>query len=84
MTSTTMLDIHKAQAHLSEHVAKLKPGARIILCRGNRAVAEILPIPEPTSQPRPIGLGKGLAEVPESFFDPLPGDILARFDGTVS
>ena len=77
-----MLDIHEAQTHLSEHVAKLEQGDRIILCRRNRPVAKILPISAPVAQPRPMGLGKGLAEVPDSFFDPLPGDILARFDGT--
>ncbi len=79
-----MLDIHEASTHVSEHVAKLEPGDRIILCLRGRPVAEILPIAEPASQPRPIGLGKGLAEVPTSFFDPLPDDILARFNGTAS
>ncbi len=82
MTSTTMLDIQEAQAHLSERIAKLKPGDRIVLCHDNRPVAEILPIPEPETHPRPIGLGKGLAEVPQSFFDPLPDDILARFSAS--
>lgn len=84
MTTTTTLNMHEAKTHLSEHVSKLKHGDRIILCRRNRPVAEILPIAEPASQPRPIGLGKGLAEVPESFFDPLPDDILASFSGTAS
>ncbi len=84
MTTTTMLNMHEAKTHLSEHVAKLKTGGRIVLCRRNRPVAEILPIAEPESQPRPVGLGKGLAEVPESFFDPLPDDLLALFDGTAS
>ena len=60
-----MLNMHEAKTHLSKHLAKLKQGDRIILCRRNRPVAEILPIAEPASQPRPIGLGKGLAEVPE-------------------
>ena len=31
--------------------------------------------------PRPIGLGKGLVEMPESFFDPLPEDLLRLFEG---
>ena len=44
MTLTTMLDIHEAQAHLLERIARLKPGDRIVLCRDNRPVAEILPI----------------------------------------
>ena len=80
-TTVTTLNMHEAKTHLSKHIAKLKAGDRIILCRRNRPVAEILPIAEPAAEPRPVGLGKGLAEVPESFFDPLPDDILALFNG---
>ena len=79
--TTTRLDMHEAEAHLSEHVARLKPGDRIVLWNGNRRVAEIRPIEEPADEPRPVGLGKGLADIPESFFDPLPGEILDLFEG---
>ena len=75
--------MQEAKTHLSEHVAKLKAGDRIILCRRNRPVAEILPLPQPQNEPRPIGLGKGLAKVPESFFDPLPERVLDSFEGKV-
>jgi hypothetical protein len=30
---------------------------------------------------RPIGLAKGLAQIPASFFEPLPDDILDAFEG---
>ena len=82
MATIATLDMHEAKAHLDEHVAKLEPGDRIVLCDQNGPVAEILPIPAPSTAPRPVGLGKGLAQVPSSFFDPLPDDILSRFDGT--
>lgn len=35
----------------------------------------------PKPQPRPIGLGQGLAEIPASFFDPLPDTLLDLFEG---
>lgn len=79
--TTTRLDIHEAEARLSEHVALLRPGDRIVLWRGNRPVAEIRPIEERSDEPRPIGLGKGLAKIPESFFDPLPEELLDLFEG---
>ncbi len=72
--------MHEAKTHLSRYVAKLKPGDRIVLCRRNRAIAEIRPIVEPADESRPIGLGKGLAEIPDSFFEPLPDEILDRFE----
>ena len=73
--------MHEAKTHLSKHVAKLKAGDRIILCRRNREIAEIRPIAKPTEEPRPIGLGKGLAEISDSFFEPLPDELLDRFEG---
>ena len=43
-------------------------------------MTDALPAP-PMPEPRPIGLGKGLAEIPDSFFDPLPDDLLDPFEG---
>ena len=59
----------------------MKPGDRIILCRRNRPVAEIRPISGHQNGPRPDGLGQGLADLSETFFDPLPDDILDDFKG---
>lgn len=42
------------------------------------------PKPNPAQQPRPTGLGKGLVEVPDSFFAPLPEDLLRLFEGESS
>jgi len=79
--STTRLNMQEAESDLSAHIAALKPGDRIILCSGNRPVAEIRPLEEQPNEPRPVGLGKGLAEIPESFFDPLPNELIEPFDG---
>ena len=78
---TTLLNMREAKAHLSRHVAALKAGDRIILCRRNRPVAEIRPLAQDSDEPRPVGLGRGLAEVSDAFFDPLPEDILSGFEG---
>ncbi len=32
------------------------------------------------ADPRPSGLGKGIAKINDSFFDPLPDDVLDYFD----
>lgn len=75
------LNIHEAKTHLSKYLAKLKAGERILLCKRNRPVAEITALPEPTVQPRPIGLAKGRFSVPRSFFEPLPDELLDAFEG---
>ena len=72
--------MQEAKKHLSAHIAKLAEGDRIILCRRNRPVAEIRPILQPMDRARPVGLGRGLAEVPESFFDPGPDHLLESFE----
>ena len=72
--------MHEAKTHLSAYIAQLLPGDRIILCRRNHPVAEIRPLPEKSQKPRPVGLGKGQARIPESFFEPMPEDFLASFE----
>ena len=79
--TTTVLNMHEAKTHLSKHVAALKTGDRIILCRRNRPVAEIRPVTERQDESRPFGLGRGLAEVTDAFFEPLPDDMLDDFEG---
>lgn len=39
------------------------------------------PKPKPPAEPRPIGLGKGLVEIPDSFFESLPEELLRLFEG---
>ena len=79
--TTTRLNMHEAGTSLSARIAALKPGDRIILWSHDHPVAEIRPIGEQLDEPRPVGLGKGLAEIPESFFDPLPNELLDPFGG---
>jgi antitoxin (DNA-binding transcriptional repressor) of toxin-antitoxin stability system len=79
--STITLNMHEAKTHLSGVVARLKPDDRVVLCRRNKPVAEIRLLPPGQSEPRPVGLGKGLATIPPSFFEPLPEELLAAFEG---
>lgn len=76
------LNMHEAKTHLSRYLARLEVGERILLCRRNEPIAEIRPLkPDRLVAPRPIGLGRGVFEVPDSFFEPLPEDELRGFEG---
>ncbi len=75
------LNVHEAKTHLSRYLARLKKGQTILLCRRNTPVAEIKPLPTPPGKPRPIGLAKDKFQVPPSFFEPLPDEIIDSFRG---
>jgi len=59
---------------------RLSKGEVIALCRHNVPIAEIRPVPTPRTEPRPFGLAQGF-EVPASFFEPLPDDLVDAFEG---
>ncbi len=75
------LNMHEAQTYLSRYVAQLQDGETILLCRRNEPVAEIRALPRARSKPRPIGLARGQFTVPDSFFEPLPDDLIDSFEG---
>ena len=75
------LNIHEAKTHLSQYLEKLARGETIILCKRNIPIAEIRPIRPRRENNRPIGLAKGEFEVTSEFFEPLPEEILAAFNG---
>ena len=77
------VNIADARANLSRYVARVQAGETIILCRRNLPVAEIRPLRSPAAEPRPVGIDRGMA-IPDSFFEPLPDDLLQAFGVTAS
>lgn len=74
------LNIGEAKTHLSKVLERVERGETVVLCRRNVAIAEIRPLRKPIEGMRPVGIDRGMV-VPESFFEPLPDDLLAAFDG---
>ena len=72
------VNIADARANLSRHLARVEAGETITLCRRNVPIAEIRPIRATPTEPRPIGIDRGMT-VPDSFFEPLPEEILRAF-----
>ena len=72
------INVAEAKAGLSGYLTRVESGETIILCRRNVPIAEIRPIPAPPRKKRPIGIDRGMT-VPESFFEPLPDEILRAF-----
>jgi len=78
------VNIHEAKTHLSKYLEMIEQGERVVICRRNAPVAELKRVPARRTEPRPIGLAEGKVRVPDSFFDPLPDELLAAFSGEES
>lgn len=76
----TKVNVNEAKTHLSALLDRVADGESIVICKRNVPAAELRPIQPPRQQPRPIGLVEGF-DVPASFFEPLPDDELAAFEG---
>lgn len=71
-------DVAKVKAQISRYLKSVERGEIVILCRRNVPIAEIRPVSKLPTQERPIGTDLGL-KVPDSFFEPLPDEILRDF-----
>jgi prevent-host-death family protein len=77
------INIHEAKAKLSEYIAAVEAGETVQICRRNVPVAQIVPLEQARKTPREVGLGpyeEGY-EIPASFFEPLPDELLKAFNG---
>lgn len=78
------LNINEIKTHFSSYLAKVSNGETVIICKRNVPIAEIKPIKTLPDKKRPIGLAS--KEYPDfkiskAFFEPLPDDIIATFNG---
>jgi antitoxin (DNA-binding transcriptional repressor) of toxin-antitoxin stability system len=75
------VNMHDAKTNLSRYLSELAPGDALVLCNRNQPVAELRSLRR-KSGPKPrIGAARGKFVVPDSFFEPLPDDILRAFSG---
>ena len=74
------VNVAEAKAHLSRYLERVERGETVVLCRRNVPVAEIRALPRPAREPRPVGIDRGMT-LPTAFFEPLPDDLLAAFEG---
>lgn len=74
------VNIRELKAHLSAFIERVERGETIVVAKRNEPVAELRPIVR--RSPRRI-LGRPLEgmHVPSTFFEPLPEDVIAAFDG---
>jgi prevent-host-death family protein len=82
----TTVTIHEAKTHLSRLLAQVQSGEEVVIARGKTAIARIVPIDPPVKKKRVPGwlahtLPPGKDPLADGFWDPLPEDELALWNG---
>jgi len=75
------VNIHDAKTNLSRYLAELRPGEALVLSNRNQPVAELRTLKKKSAGKPRIGVAKGQFAVPDSFFEPLPDEMLKAFRG---
>lgn len=76
-----IVTLAKAKAGLSALIDRVEDGEVVAISRRHRVVAELRPVTQRRTRPRPAGLARGEFRLPDDFDAPLPDDVLAAFEG---
>lgn len=73
------VNVHEAKTHLSRLLAQVEAGEDVVIARNGKPVAKLVQIRQ---RGKPVfGSMKGLIELDDSFFDPLPEEELRLWEG---
>ena len=75
----TTVNVHEAKTHFSKLLNRVGSGEEIIIAKAGKPVARILPITKKLKK-RVAGTAKGRIVIKDSFFEPLPDDLLNEFE----
>jgi len=80
MGNATVVNIYEAKTQLSRMIDRAADGDDIVISRNGKPVARLCRL-APRQRKIEFGLLKGRIEVAPDFDAPLPGDVLAAFEG---
>jgi len=72
--------VHQAKTNLSKLIEKACAGEEIVIARGKKPVVRLVPVSAPNGNRKP-GSMKGKISIGPEFFEPLPDDELAAWEG---
>ncbi len=75
----TEVNVHEAKTHLSRLLARVAGGEEIVIAKGGKPVARLVPFAQRT-QDRVPGRERGRIRIAEDFDAPLPEDLQRAFE----
>ena len=75
-----IVNVHEAKTNLSRLLKRAEAGEDVVIARNGKPVARLTPVRKQGE--RQPGSMEGLFTVPDSFFDPLPEEELALWEGS--
>lgn len=76
---TSVVTIHQAKTNLSRLIQRAAGGEEVIIARGSKPVARLVPFGEGNGKRQP-GSFKGQLSVGSEFFERLPADELSAWE----
>ncbi len=73
------VNVHEAKTNLSRLLAQVEAGEEVVIARNGNPVARLVRV-RPRGK-RQFGSMKGRISIDDSFFDPLPEEELAAWEG---
>lgn len=77
----TTVNVHEAKTHLSRLLARVARGDEVIIARGGKPVARLVPVQKVKRMDQLLGVDKGRLWIAEDFDTALPEEVLAAFEG---
>ncbi|MGA9582629.1 MAG: type II toxin-antitoxin system prevent-host-death family antitoxin [Allosphingosinicella sp.] len=84
-TAPSIVTVHEAKTHLSRLLSEVEAGGEVIVARGSKPVARIVPLEPVRAKKRQLGWlrhdSQGSDPLAYGFWDPLPDDELDLWNG---
>ncbi|WP_456476821.1 type II toxin-antitoxin system Phd/YefM family antitoxin [Oceanithermus sp.] len=73
------VNVHAAKTHLSRLLEEVLLGEEVVIARGGKPVARLVPVQEAPARRTP-GTARGLVRMTDDFDAPLPADLAEAFE----
>lgn len=75
-----IMTVHAAKTNLSKLIERAEAGEEVVIARGQTPVVRLVPVNRPETARR-FGAMRGRARTTKTFFEPLPPDEIAAWEG---